>query len=123
MSPFVIGLDVGGANLKAATSDGQARSHPFELWKNPGELADALRQLIDGWPRPEQFAATMTGELCDCFATKREGVIAILDSMEKAAGDTPVCVWTNQGQFVDLPAAKADPLPCAPPNCLPLAPF
>ena len=31
----VIGLDVGGANLKAAHTNGAARSQPFALWKNP----------------------------------------------------------------------------------------
>jgi (4-(4-[2-(gamma-L-glutamylamino)ethyl]phenoxymethyl)furan-2-yl)methanamine synthase len=123
MSPFVIGLDVGGANLKAANTEGQARSQPFELWKNPAGLGDALRRLIEGWRWPEQFAVTMTGELCDCFETKREGVVAILDAVQRVAGDTPVRVWTNQGRFVDLPAAKADPLPCAAANWLALATF
>jgi probable H4MPT-linked C1 transfer pathway protein len=123
MSPFVIGLDVGGANLKAATSDARARTEPYELWKNPGGLADALRRLISGWPMPNRFAVTMTGELCDCFETKREGVAAILDAVQAAIGDAPARVWANQGRFVDLPFARETPLPCAAANWLALATF
>ena len=123
MSPFVIGLDVGGANLKAANTEGEARSQPFELWKNPDGLGAALRRLMEGWRWPEQFAVTMTGELCDCFETKREGVAAILDAVQGVAGATPVRVWTNQGRFVDLLAAKADAPPCAAANWLALATF
>jgi probable H4MPT-linked C1 transfer pathway protein len=123
MSPFVIGLDVGGANLKAATSDARARTVPFELWKNPGGLANALRRLISGWPMPDRFAVTMTGELCDCFETKREGVAAILDAVQAATSHAPVRVWTNQGRFVDLPIARETPLPCAAANWLALGTF
>ena len=35
--PQWLGFDVGGANIKAAHSSGQARSLPFELWKRPDE--------------------------------------------------------------------------------------
>src|SRR5438093_615017 len=72
MTRPVLGLDVGGANLKAAHSGGGARSRPFALWKSPAGLADALRPLLRDWPPYELLALTMTGELCDCFATTRE---------------------------------------------------
>ena len=39
MQRSVLGLDIGGANLKAAHTNGAARSRPFALWKNPGGLA------------------------------------------------------------------------------------
>ncbi len=42
MKPSVLGLDMGGANLKAAHTNGAARSRPFALWKNPGGLTDAF---------------------------------------------------------------------------------
>ena len=31
----ILGLDIGGANLKAAHTDGTARSVAFPLWKHP----------------------------------------------------------------------------------------
>ncbi len=117
----VLGLDIGGANLKAAHSDGTARSRPFALWKAPDRLADALRDLLRGWPPFDRLAVTMTGELCDCFASKREGVLAILAAVRVAAGPTPVAVWRNDGRLVSLDAARADPLPAAAANWLALA--
>jgi probable H4MPT-linked C1 transfer pathway protein len=118
-----LGLDVGGANLKAAHSDGSARSHPFPLWKGPAALPDALRDLLRDWPPYDLLAVTMTGELCDCFATKREGVLAILDAVGAVAGSTPVRIWLTDGRLVDLAAARAAPLPAAAANWLALATF
>ncbi len=77
MSPVVLGLDIGGANLKAATADKRAVSVPFPLWKQPDSLPAALAELVAKFPDAEEFAVTMTGELCDCYETKRQGVNAI----------------------------------------------
>jgi probable H4MPT-linked C1 transfer pathway protein len=119
----VLGLDIGGANLKAAHSAGAARSRPFALWKSPAALPDALRDLLRDWPPYDLLAVTMTGELCDCFASKREGVRALLDAVGAVAGATPVRVWRADGRLADLAAARADPLPAAAANWLALATF
>jgi probable H4MPT-linked C1 transfer pathway protein len=118
-----LGLDVGGANLKAAHTDGTTRSRPFALWKHPDGLADALRDLIHDLPRFDQLAVTMTGELCDCYETKRQGVVAILDAVAKLAGSTQVQVWCNDGRFVSLATAREQPLLVAAANWLALATF
>src|SRR5262249_10334863 len=76
--PGFLGLDIGGANLKAAHSGGNVRIQPFPLWKHPGELTEVLRELVDSMPAADVLAVTMTGELCDCFDSKRQGVLAIL---------------------------------------------
>jgi probable H4MPT-linked C1 transfer pathway protein len=130
MSRAVLGLDVGGANLKAAwyAPSGpnlvhRAASLPFALWKDPAGLTGHLVRLLRALPRPDLLAVTMTGELCDCFESKRQGVHAILDSVEEAAGDVPVRVWSTQGRFEDLAAARAHPLPVASANWLALATF
>ncbi|MFL5243799.1 MAG: hydantoinase/oxoprolinase family protein [Gemmataceae bacterium] len=119
----VIGLDIGGANLKAAHTSGVARLQPFELWKNPSGLADSVRALLATLPPADFLAVTMTGELCDCFETKRQGVSSILEAVAQAAGATPVQVWRNDGQFVSLSSAPLDPLPIAAANWLALATF
>jgi probable H4MPT-linked C1 transfer pathway protein len=49
----------------------------------------------------------MTGELCDCFASKREGVFHILDAVERIAENRPIRVWCCDGVFRDLAAARA----------------
>jgi probable H4MPT-linked C1 transfer pathway protein len=118
-----IGLDIGGANLKAAHTSGPACLRPFALWKDPSGLADALRTLLRELPSADGLAITMTGELCDCFETRREGVLAILDQVASLSGRRPVQVWRNDGQFVDLAAARADPLPVASANWLALATY
>jgi probable H4MPT-linked C1 transfer pathway protein len=123
MLPSVLGLDIGGANLKAAHTNAQARTQSFELWKNPRGLVDALASLISQMPAHDLLAVTMTGELCDCFETKREGVAAILDAVRRSAGGTRVRVWSNKGRFAELDEAQADPLPFAAANWLALATF
>jgi probable H4MPT-linked C1 transfer pathway protein len=119
----VLGLDIGGANLKAVHSSGAAHLQAFELWKNPDGLPDELRELLRGFPGYEQLAVTMTGELCDCFATKRQGVQTILDAVNAVAGQTPVWVWRTDGRLVDLATARATPLAVAAANWLALATF
>ena len=123
MQRRVLGLDVGGANLKAAHTDGAARSRPFALWKDPGGLAGALRDLIADMPDADLLAVTMTGELCDCFESKRQGVIAILDAVQEAAQGKPIRVWRTDGKFVDITEARKTPLQTAAANWLALATF
>jgi len=111
-----IGLDIGGANLKAATSEGKAVSFPFALWRDFDELGLALTGLCQGLERPKALAVTMTGELADCFAMKSEGVDRILRSVETWAGGCPIYVWTTAGRFVSTDEARAQPLATAAAN-------
>ena len=121
--PRILGLDVGGANLKAVHSDGAARSVPFALWRDPAGLPEALRSVRDALPPADVLAVTMTGELCDCFGSKRQGVAAILAAVEAMAGPTPVRVWCNEGRFLDPAKARALALQTAAANWLALATF
>jgi probable H4MPT-linked C1 transfer pathway protein len=74
-------------------------------------------------PPFDVLAVTMTGELCDCFATKREGVHFILDAVATAAADQPVRVWRTDGRFAGIEAARATPLQTAAANWLALATY
>ncbi len=123
MSAAILGLDIGGANLKAAHSTGRALSRSFALWKRPNDLAAELRQLVAELPPAGRVAVTMTGELCDCFPTSRAGVLHILDALAAALPETPIHVWRTDGWFASLDAARADPRPCAAANWLALATF
>jgi probable H4MPT-linked C1 transfer pathway protein len=118
----VLGLDIGGANLKAAHTGGFTRHTPFALWKNPAGLADALRAIVEAAPPHDALAVTMTGELCDCFESRREGVGAILEAVA-AVARTPVRLWTIGGAFIDMDAARRQPLKAASANWLALATF
>ncbi len=116
MSSSVLGLDVGGANLKMAHSSGVALQRPFALWKQPDRLPAAIRELLTQSPRFDHIALTMTGELCDCFETKRQGVSAILDAISEAADRIPISIWTTDGRFVDPIEARREWLKVAAAN-------
>jgi probable H4MPT-linked C1 transfer pathway protein len=116
-------MDIGGANLKTAHSSGQVIHRPFELWKNPSQLPRILESVLGDLPAFDACAVTMTAELCDCFATRRQGVHFILDAVAQVAGSRPVWVWRTDGRFVDLPTARAEPLLAAAANWLALATF
>lgn len=122
-SRLVLGLDIGGANLKAAHSRGLVRSRPFALWKNPAGLAAALAGFVGSLPPFDLLAVAMTGELCDCYQTKRQGVNAILDAVEAVAGSVPVQIWQTSGEWAGIAAARAAPLRTAASNWLALAAF
>jgi probable H4MPT-linked C1 transfer pathway protein len=111
----IIGLDVGGANLKAALPDGTARSKIFELWKFPELLGKTLSVFLEDW-NPAHVGLTMTGELCDCFETKREGVARILEQVEAAFPQAEVRVWTTAGSFVTPDEARREPIKAAAAN-------
>jgi probable H4MPT-linked C1 transfer pathway protein len=123
MTRSVLGMDIGGANLKAAHTNGQISVQPFALWKHPGRLPAAITALVRQFPPANLWTVSMTGELCDCFATKREGVNAILDAAALVAGSVPIRVWQTDGQLVEPGRARAQPLLCAAGNWHALATF
>ena len=116
MPPTILGLDIGGANLKAATADKRAVSMPFALWKQPDNLPAALADLVAKFPDADELAVTMTGELCDCFETKRDGVNAILNAVLNVSRSRPIRVWSTDGVFVDTEEARRNYLKVAAAN-------
>lgn len=115
MQPW-LGLDIGGANLKFALPDGTMRSVGFPLWKHPDQLRPALAGVIRGMSIQTGVAVTMTGELCDCFRTKADGVQAILSAVEQAAQGRTVRVYLTDGRFVPPNIARTEPLLAAASN-------
>lgn len=107
---YVIGLDIGGANIKSADSDGSAKAVPFELWNSPELLPQALQELLATYQRPDLVAVTMTGELADCFQTKEAGVETILSAVEQAVAPAPVVVWQTGAEFLTTDLAREFPL-------------
>lgn len=117
----VLGLDIGGANLKLADSQGRCAARPFPIWRTPDKLAAELRSLESLFPPLDLFAVTMTAELADCFETKGEGVERILSSVQVVAGDRPVLVWMTDGRLVTPAVAVQQPLIAAASNWQALA--
>ncbi len=103
-----LALDIGGANLKVGNGEGHAESREFPLWQRPGDLSKALADLIAAAPTAERLAVTMTGELADCFATKAEGVEAILDAVERVAAGREALVYLCNGELATPSTALAE---------------
>ncbi|RQW78656.1 MAG: hydantoinase [Methanothrix sp.] len=79
---MILGLDIGGANTKLAGSDGLfAESVYLPLWKN-APLAEVLKRYAA--QKPDAVAAVITGELADCYSSKREGVESIMAVVQRA---------------------------------------
>jgi len=99
----VLALDIGGANIKAAWWEGDrvaACSVPFALWREPDLLAGRLAEVTQQVGSFKTCLVTMTGELCDCFTTKRAGVEHILTQVSQFAGSRSVLVWSLAGRLV-----------------------
>lgn len=114
----VLAFDVGGANIKAADGTGWTHAEPFAMWREAPRLADALIRIVRD-ARPRRIVATMTGEIADCFADRRAGVVHIVRALAAAAdacGCGPAGIYRVDGQIVVPEEAVADPLGVAASN-------
>ena len=106
----VLGLDIGGANIKASTADGESVSISFAIWQNRDGLRGILKQLpLYRDTPPDIVALTMTAELADCFQTKAEGVQFIIEAVQAVFAGSMIRVWLTSGEFAE--AADAIELP------------
>ncbi|MFH1322231.1 MAG: hydantoinase/oxoprolinase family protein, partial [Methanobacteriota archaeon] len=80
---MILGIDIGGANTKIASSDGKlVELHYLPLWKKsmlPEALLDISARLV-----PEKVGVVITGELADCFPDKDAGLSYIIDAVNNA---------------------------------------
>jgi len=94
----IIGLDIGGANTKLASSDGTiVELHYLPLWKNT-RLPEVLREISQRL-KPEKVAVVMTGELADCFEDKEQGIRFIKETVDSAFGSEKALYINSQGKF------------------------
>jgi len=91
----MIGIDVGGANLKVVSDDG-VHIHYCPLWEN-APITTLLNRYVtttDG-----QAAVVMSGELADCFDSKMEGISFIVNAVRNAFPSARF--YGTDGQFHD----------------------
>jgi probable H4MPT-linked C1 transfer pathway protein len=108
----ILGLDVGGANLKLARLEGGEVSlleRPFALWREPHRLHEVLAEAARDLGGARRVAVTMTAELADCFRTKREGVGFVLDAVERAFPGREAWVYGVDGRFQTVGDARLQP--------------
>lgn len=86
----VIGWDIGGAHLKAARIENgrvvAALQVALPLWQGLHEAERAFDEAEMRIGRGDANAVTMTGELCDIFATHAEGVAALAALTQRRLG-------------------------------------
>ncbi len=100
MAGNVLALDIGGANLKAADGRGWCHAEPFPMWQAHRSLSDAIHRIVgvrDDW---ERIVVTMTGEIADCFTSRRDGVAQITQAVEAACRGFDVGVYLVDGSIV-----------------------
>lgn len=101
IEPGILGIDIGGANLKYATVDGRCLERVFPMWTQWQRLGQQLQEDIESFGRVGTVAITMTGELADCFDSRREGVRHIVDCVERTVGrfGQRSLYYATDGQF------------------------
>ncbi len=125
----ILGLDIGGANLKACSSDGDAHSQVFHLWKHPERLSDQLESLLQKYNNKtlREIRVTTTAELCDCFSSKSEGVIHVVESIanvrDRLFPQLPLRFWGIPSSWLSREEALQNPLQLAAGNWLAQAEF
>ena len=115
----VLGIDIGGANIKAATSDGDCATIPFAMWLTPDELADSLVALAERLGSVSAWAVTMTGEMADAYYDRAVGVRRIAGQTRMAADRamvSDIAFYGVDGRFRELDEVLEFPDPCASAN-------
>ncbi len=91
----MIGIDVGGANLKIVDESG-VHIHYCPLWEG-APLTELLARYRK--EKAEPAAVVMSGELADCFSSKREGISFITRGVRKVYPDS--LFYGTDGVFHD----------------------
>jgi (4-(4-[2-(gamma-L-glutamylamino)ethyl]phenoxymethyl)furan-2-yl)methanamine synthase len=120
----VIGWDIGGANVKAARllfTEGRAESgrsvrRYFELWNDSGGLHPLLQEIHSELGPADAMVLTMTGELCDAFDDRAEGVAHIISAVREAAPEIPLYAIDFDGRLVRVDEKEVDLLTIAATN-------
>ena len=107
----IVGVDIGGANLKYASASGRAKSQFFPMWKQSESLAHSLCDDLNSLGEIDALAVTMTGELADCFLNRDQGVRHIVQHTIQAANQCRIgCVrfYGVDGRFYDSQKIRVD---------------
>lgn len=111
----IIGWDIGGAHLKAARSESgvitKAAQIPCPLWLGVQELERAFLEAEAALGQAQVNVITMTGELCDAFATRKEGVEALSAIMARLLSQRRAFFYAGRFGFVqerEVPARATE---------------
>ncbi len=106
----VVGWDVGGAHVKVANMQGDTISNVFQLscplWKGLQELTHCIENVQKNLDvSHSKHAITMTGELVDHFENRKQGVVCIVDEMNKKLSADRTYFFAGEMGFLDSSSA------------------
>ena len=118
-------MDVGGANTKAALlhfqnkkiSEFNSYIEYFPFWeKTIPDISNMLTQIVESLIEKNNIrledinyiTVTITAELSDAFQTKREGILTILNALDKSFDNNKLHFITNKNKYIDYITAKSD---------------
>src|SRR5438105_1146159 len=100
----VLGWDIGGAHLKGARAEkgiiARAAQIASPLWLGVDALERAFFEAEAVLGQAPLNAITMTGELCDAFATREEGVTRLAVMMIRLLTPRRVVFYARRSGFV-----------------------
>jgi (4-(4-[2-(gamma-L-glutamylamino)ethyl]phenoxymethyl)furan-2-yl)methanamine synthase len=106
MVSVVIGWDIGGAHLKAArVKHGRVEAvvqAATPLWLGLDSLHAAFDALDAQLGRADHHVITMTGELCDAFPSRREGVAGLAAIAANHLSPATPSLYAGRAGFVEL---------------------
>src|SRR5690348_9489949 len=103
--PAIIGWDIGGAHLKAARAedgrivDAVQVASPLRLGLEALDRAFAEAKARMG--KADRHVCTMTGELADTFASRREGVERLAAAAIHSLEPEPVALYAGRAGYVE----------------------
>ncbi|MFX1237977.1 MAG: hypothetical protein ACFE8P_09685, partial [Promethearchaeota archaeon] len=120
---IILGLDIGGANTKAAVVSFQGSilvdSHSyieyFPFWeKTIGEIPEMLQRVIKTLSASfkhdqkniDLVCVSITAELSDAFQTKKEGVLTIINALELVFDEKKLRFISNKNKYLNVFEAK-----------------
>ncbi len=116
----VIGWDIGGAHLKAArVTDGRVEAvvqAATPLWLGLDSLDAAFDALNAQLGRADRHVITMTGELCDAFPSRREGVAGLAAIAANHLSPAAPSLYAGRAGFVELGEAGSHAIDIASAN-------
>jgi len=124
----VLGLDIGGANSKAAflkTEEGTMQElgtllEYFPVWKSGKEqlpeVLEKLKKRLTDSTVLDAVGVTITAELSDVYMTKKEGINHVLDAVAEVFGDVPTFVLDVEANLLSVEKARKNTLRVASAN-------
>jgi probable H4MPT-linked C1 transfer pathway protein len=110
----LIGWDIGGAHLKSVGLSGNeiitVTQKPCPLWQGLHHFHAAAAEIIEEIsPAPGcRHAVTMTGELVDLFANRKEGVFSLIRAIQEHCAAGSVLVFAGRLTFLEPAEIRPD---------------